>query len=166
MKKLLLLSVILLSLNGFSQTTKAQRYEIYKAKCYTIDTVIIKQSGFLKFDTLVLKSLPTKLTYYGNVIVNKIKVSPTRSLIVVVDTIWNNITAPIYAYGNPPKTTVAGEYNKTSYRVYKNKLFRIKLCKPVTYTVWTKNEQLKWPDNPTLLYYDGLLKTISENLNQ
>ena len=113
MKNLLLF--VFLSVECFSQTTKAQRYEIYKAKCYTIDTVTIKRSGFLKLDTLVLTSLPTKPTYYGKVILNKIKVSSTRSLIVIVDTIWNNLTTPIYAYGNPPKTTVAGDYNKTSY---------------------------------------------------
>lgn len=155
MKKLLLLSVILLSLNGFSQTTKAQRYDIYKSKCYTIDTITIKLSGFLKFDTLVLKSIPIKSTYYGKVITSSIKVSSTRALIVTVDTIWNNLTAPTYAYGNPPKTTVAGDYNKTSIRVYKNKKFIMKLCKPVTYTIWTKNE----------LYYENLLMILKNNFN-
>jgi hypothetical protein len=154
MKNLLLISIVLLSFNGFSQTTKAQRYEMYKAKCTTIAKLSIELSGFLKFDTLVLKTLPTKPTYYGKTIVNKIKISSIRSLIVVVDTIWNNMSPPVYAYGYPLRKPIVYNYDKVSYRVHKNKIFSIKLCKPVTYTLWTKNE----------LYYEQLLNAIQTNL--
>jgi len=156
MKNLLLLTVILLSLNGFSQTTKAQRYEAYKLKCNVVDTLVIKQSGYLKLDTLVLSKLPTKSTYYNKVILNSIKVSPKRSLIVTVDTIWNKTTFPTYAFGNTTKVGAALPYEKNPNRwVFRNKKVIIKICKPVSYTTWTKNE----------VYYDELIKTILTSLN-
>ena len=156
MKNLLVLLVLLFSLNGFSQTTKAQRYEAYKLKCNAVDTVVIKETGYLKLDTLVLSKLPTKSTYYGKVIINSIKVSPTRSLIVTVDTIWNKTTFPVYAYGNTTKVGAALPYEKNPNRwVFRDKKVIIKLCKPVSYTTWTKNEA----------YYDELIKTVTTSLN-
>ncbi len=155
MKNLLLLSVILLSLNGFSQTTKAQRYETYKLKCNAVDTLIIKESGYLKLDTLVLTKLPTKSTYYGKVILKSIKVSPTRAIIVTVDTIWNKSIIPVYMYGNPNKAVTSIPYTTNqNLWVFKNKKVILKHCKPVSYTIWTKNET----------YYTDLLNTISLNL--
>jgi hypothetical protein len=140
----------------FSQTTKAQRYEIYKAKCNIIDTLTIENSGYLKIDTLILSTLPTKDTYYGKVIISSIKVSSTKSLIVVVDTVWTVSPKPLsYMFGNVPKT-VTSNYD-TDYRrwVYKNVKVAVKRCKPVTYTVWTKNEN----------YYVTLLDSIEKYIN-
>ena len=116
----------------------------------------MQESGFLKIDTLVLKTLPTKPTYYGKVITSSIKVSATRSLIVVVDTIWSTIKPPTYSYTPPTNiTTVAPAYNKDYRRwVYRTKTFTVKRCKYVTYTVWTKNE----------LYYENLMNTIESNI--
>ena len=63
--------------------------------------------------------------------------------------------APTYSFGNPPVTTVAPAYNKDYRRwVYRSKTYLVKRCKPVTYTVWTKNE----------LYYETLLKNIETNI--
>jgi len=158
MKNLILLSIMLLSLNCFSQTTKAQRYAIYTAKCNVIDTMKMQESGYLKIDTLVLTTYPTKSTYYGKTILNKVKVSSTRSLVVVVDTIWSGIKVPAYTYSPPPTTpptVVPPTYDKRYYRwVYRNKTFLIKRCKPVTYTVWTVNEA----------YYENLMSTIESNI--
>jgi hypothetical protein len=154
MRKLVLLSVILLSLQGFS-STKAERYAIYTAKCNVIDTMKIQESGFLKIDTLVLTTMPTKPTYYGKTITSSIKVSSTRSLIVVVDTIWSTVKVPLYAFGIPPVAKVVPDYNKDYRRwVYRTKTITIKRCKPVSYTIWTKNE----------LYYETLLKDIETNI--
>lgn len=149
MKRLFLFSIMLLSLNCFS-LTKAQRYAIYTSKCNTIKTITINESGYLKYDTLIVKTEPTKPTYYGKVILNKVK-TPIGFWIVTVDTIWSTKAMPTYAFGNPPKTVIPPLYDKTYYRwIYRNRTISVKWCKPVTSTVWGKNEP----------YYEKLLNDI------
>lgn len=155
MKTLLVIISFLISISALSQTTKAKRYEMYKARCYDVDTVQIKISGYLKYDTLILRSIPVKPTYYGKVIVNSVKVSDTRAIIVVVDTVWNSSPIPTYAFGNSIANSTNIVYPADAVMVYKNKKIMMKLCRPVSYTLWTKNE----------LYYDQLLTTIKTNLN-
>jgi hypothetical protein len=155
MKTLLLISIILVSFNCFSQTTKAQRYATYTSKCNTMETITVQESGYLKYDTLIVATNPTKTTYYGKFILNKVFIDNNKIWIVTVDTIWNTKPIPIYAYGNPPKTVIPVIYDKVYYRwVYRNRTISIKWCKPVTYTVWTKDEP----------YYEQLMNDIQSNI--
>jgi hypothetical protein len=155
MKKLLLFSIILVSVNCFSQTN-SERYAIYKTRCDIVDTLSVRESGYLKLDTVVLKTLPTKGTYYGKVIVSKVTLSPTKSIIVTVDTIWPVIKYPKYAFSNTPKPITNPTYDKDKQHwVYRNKNVLFKRCEPVPITIWITDE----------MFYGSQINNIEDNID-
>lgn len=76
--------------------TKKERYKLYLNDCNTVVQDTILQSGYLKFDTIRLQSIPENEIYLGKVIVKSIQVSNDFANIITRDTVWNEIGIPEY----------------------------------------------------------------------
>lgn len=76
--------------------SKAERYKIYLDSCNEIVKDTILQTGYLKFDTLRVSSIPANNLYFGKPIIKSVQISKELANIIVMDTIWNLIEAPEY----------------------------------------------------------------------
>jgi hypothetical protein len=128
-------------------SSKAERYKIYLDYCNEIVRDTILQTGYLKFDTLRVSSIPANNLYFGKPIIKSVQISKNAANIIVMDTIWNSVEAPeyrstwdYYILAKHPVTTekiVEIDYSNKII-VSRPKEYLMKRSKPLSISDWDK----------------------------
>ena len=126
---------------------KAELYEIYLNYCNEIVKDTILQTGYLKFDTLIVPSIPVNKFYFGKPIIKSFQISKEIANIVLADTIWNLLEPPEYRSTSdyyvlakhpvPIRNIVFFDYSDKII-VTRPKVYSFKRSKPLIFDDWDK----------------------------
>ena len=126
---------------------KTDLYNIYLNYCNEIVKDTILQTGYLKFDTLIVSSIPTNKFYFGKPIVKSFQISKEIANIVLADTIWNLLEPPEYRSTSdyyvlakhpvPIRNIVFFDYSDKII-VTRPKVYSFKRSKPLIFDDWDK----------------------------
>jgi len=126
---------------------KTELYNIYLNYCNEIVKDTILQTGYLKFDTLIVSSIPANKIYFGKPIVKSFQISKEIANIVLADTIWNLLEPPEYRSSAdyyfftklpvPIRNIVFFDYSDKII-VTRPKVYAFKRSKPLLFNDWDK----------------------------
>jgi hypothetical protein len=138
---------IIVSSKKTSSSKKAELYKIYLSYCNEIVKDTILQTGYLKFDTLSVSSIPADKIYLGKPIIKSVQISNDLANIVLADTIWNLLEAPEYRssydyyvlakHPVPIRKIVYFDYSDKII-VKRPKVYTFKRSKPLLFNDWDK----------------------------
>ncbi|MFA5327366.1 MAG: hypothetical protein WC384_06215 [Prolixibacteraceae bacterium] len=129
------------------QISKSERYKIYLKDCNEVIMDTILQTGYIKFDTIRVSSIPSNNMYSGKTIIKSLKISKDITNIIVADTVWNELGTPeyrsswnYYVLANHPIPASSKKSPEYSHKIIvsRPKVYAWKKSKPLDFNEWTK----------------------------
>lgn len=127
--------------------TKEESYELYLNDCNTIVKDTIRQSGYISFDTIRVSSIPEDRIYLNKPVIKSVQLSGENAIIIVADTIWNEMEAPEYRSTweyyvlaknpMPESNTINSDYSNKNI-VFRMTVYSWKKRKPLSSVEWDK----------------------------